>query len=664
MGSLVNFRAGILLVIGIFLASFVPVSLHAAPAAPAKGSAPQRTPQAKSPSAQAQATLDQAKRQLESDQPEAAATILRKFLAASPGPEYLDDAYLLMAASMYGMKEYGEAAKYLAQLFGEFPESELVDRGKLLLAKTHAKAGNVDLALPLLSEVRSLSADLNAKREALRLTGEFQMQRRDFLRAIQAWLDEMSLEPDQPHEAEQRIRTLVQEQLEKPALIRIRDAYPKAFPGDLALIKLIELNQAAGEDHLVERNVKLFLSRFPSHPYAPKALEQQAAVRAKMKSHPYSIAAVFPLSGKMAPYGTEVLNGIQLALERTREHTDAPSVGLIVKDTESDRTAFLDELSDLLSNDRPVAVIGPLLSKNLPVMAELAERARIPVITPSAVMPNLRRLGNYVFSTSLTYAHQAKRIADYGLREGKYHRFAILHPDTAYGRELARLFMQEVRQADGEIIAIDSYKEGDTDFRAPIQRLKTEDLKKYGVEVPFEQDPVKTQAKSFGKKGTRMLYSPGFDAIFLPGRSTDVALLAAQLAFHDIIVPILGTNGWNSPEFARIADRSIEGSVFVDGFFVDSPNPSVQEFVERYRRRYQSAPSLFAAQGYDAAHLVVEALRKGATSGESIRDYLLLHHDLPTLAGPADFSPEGTLNRRVFLIQVKQGKLVQLETAP
>jgi branched-chain amino acid transport system substrate-binding protein len=665
MVSLVNFRVGSVLAVGIFLVSLVPVSLHAAPAAPAKGSAPPRAPQAKSPSAQAQATLDQAKRQLEADQPEAAATILRKFLAASPSPEYLDDAYLLMAASMYGMKEYGEAAKYLAQLFGEFPESELVDRGKLLLAKTHAKAGNVDLALPLLSEVRSLSADPNTKREALHLTGEFQLQRKDFLRAIQAWLDEMTLEPDdQPHEAEQRIRTLVQEQLEKPALIRVRDAYPKTFPGDLALIRLIELNQAAGEDHLIERNVKLFLSRFPSHPYAHKALEQQAAVRAKMKSHPYSIAAVFPLSGKMAPYGTEVLNGIQLALERTRENTDTPSVGLIVKDTESDRAAFLDELSDLLSDDRPVAVIGPLLSKNLPAMAELAERARIPVITPSAVLPNLRRLGNYVFGTSLTYAHQAKRIADYGLHEGKYHRFAILHPDTAYGRELARLFMQEVRQADGEIIAIDSYKEGETDFRAPIQRLKTEDLKKYGVEVPIEQDPVKTQTKSPGKKGKRVLYSPGFDAIFLPGRSTDVALLAAQLAFHDIIVPMLGTNGWNSPEFARIADRSIEGSVFVDGFFVDSPNPSVQEFVERYRRRYQTAPTLFAAQGYDAAHLVVEALRKGATSGEGIRDYLLLHHDLPTLAGPADFSPDGTLNRRVFLIQVKQGKLVQVETAP
>jgi hypothetical protein len=34
---------------------------------------------------------------------------------------------------------------------------------------------------------------------------------------------------------------------------------------------------------------------------------------------------------------------------------------------------------------------------------------------------------------------------------------------------------------------------------------------------------------------------------------------------------------------------------------------------------------------------------------------------LPTLGGPSGFSAEGTLNRPVFLIQVKQGKFVQVD---
>lgn len=588
--------------------------------------------------------------------------MLRRFLESGPAPDLLDDAYLLMAAAMYGMKEHAETIRYVNQLLGEFPNSDLVDRAKLLLAKSHARAGNLDLALPLLAEVRSLSADPVIKRDALRLTGEFQVQKKDFLRAIQAWLDELPLDAgDQARETETQIRDLVNDKLDAPTLMRVRDAYPRTFPGDVASIKLIELHTAAGEDHLVERDLRLFLNRFPTHPYAAKAADLQTTVRTKFKSHPYSIAAIFPMSGKLAPFGTEVLNGIQLALERSKDGSESPSIGLIVKDTESDRAAFLDELSSVLSDDRPLAVIGPLLSKNLPVMAELAERAHIPLITPSATVPNLRRFGNYVFSTALTYGHQAKRVADYAVKEQQFKRFAILYPDTPYGRELARLFAQEIRQQDGELIASEAYKEGDTDFRAVIGKLKTEDLKKYGVEVQVENDPAKTGIRQGGKKSKRLLYSPGFDAVFIPGRSLDVGLLAAQLAFFDIAVPLLGANGWNTPDFARVADRTVEGSVFADGFFADSASPAVQEFVERYRKRFQATPSLFAAQGYDAARLAVEAIRRGATSGEAVRDYLLMQHDLPTLSGPSGFSPDGTLNRHVFLIQVKQGKFVPLE---
>ena len=117
------------------------------------------------------------------------------------------------------MKEQAETIRYINQLLGEFPASELVDRAKLLLAKTHARAGNLDLALPLLSEVRSLSADPDIKREALRLTGEFQAQKKDFLRAIQAWLDEMPLDAgEQTRETENQIRELVNEKLDSPAL--------------------------------------------------------------------------------------------------------------------------------------------------------------------------------------------------------------------------------------------------------------------------------------------------------------------------------------------------------------------------------------------------------------------------------------------------------------
>ena len=165
-----HFRAYSVALAGALLAGLVAFA-EAAPVS--KPSAPPRSGQAKSPTTAGQSTLDQAKRLIDSEQPEAAAVMLRRFIESGPAPDFLDDAYLLMAAAMFGMKEHAETIRYVHQLLGEFPASELADRAKLLLAKTHARAGNLDLALPLLSEVRSLSADPAIKRDALRLTGEF-----------------------------------------------------------------------------------------------------------------------------------------------------------------------------------------------------------------------------------------------------------------------------------------------------------------------------------------------------------------------------------------------------------------------------------------------------------------------------------------------------------
>ena len=602
--------------------------------------------------------LKQAKRLIDAGQAEEAITTLRRFLATSPKPELLDDTYLLLGAALYSTKQYGDALKYLRQLQIEFPDSEVTDRGKLMQARVHAAMGNLDLALPILTGLRNLSKDDGTKREALQLSGDFYAQKKDATRAIQAWLDEVALgTEDQAEDVRTRIRELASETSDKKALEQIRGTFPRSFPGDLASLRLIEIYVGRGEEHQAIRQIQQFLVNFPTHPQAAKTSELLATLQAKLKSNQFFIAAVLPLSGKLAPFASEVLSGIQLAVEANRDRAGSASVGLIVKDFESDYASFLDDFSELLNTDRPLAVIGPLLSKNLPVMAELAERAHIPLITPAATLPNVRRLGNYVFSTALTYQLQAKRIAAYAIKEQGFRRFCILHPDTTYGRELARLFAQEVRQHEGEVIAIESYKEGEADVSAQLKRMKEEDLKRYGLSVPVDETKLTGKLTKLDKK---IFYTPGFDAIFIPGRAADAGLITAQLNFHDMKVPFLGANGWNSPDFARTDDSSIDGAVFVDGFFVDSPTPTVQDFVDRYKKRFQTNPALFAMQGYDAAKLVLDAVRKGASSGEAVHDQLLTQPDLSSLAGPAAFGPDGTLNRPLFLMQIKRGRFLQL----
>lgn len=603
-------------------------------------------PQDKGPLARAKSLID-------SREEDEAIELLTNYIATTSHPQSLAHAYLLMAAALSDKKEYAEAIEYLERLLSEFPGSELGVRARLLLGAVRAQAGDQDAALSSLSEARTLAADSDQKREALKLTGEVYANKKDFLHAIKAWLEELTLSPEeQRSELRTRIHSLVQDKMDKKALLQVRDAYPTAFPGDVALIRLIEFHTNRGEEHLAERNLRLFLERFPAHEYAQSASEQLHAFKAKVKASQYVIAALLPTSGRMSAFGTESLNGIRLALEKGKETLGLTSVGLMVKDSHAaDKAALRAELSELVAEYRPLAVIGPMFSRELQAVAGIAEATEIPFITPSAPVTDVRRLGTYLFSTALTSSQQVRRLADYAMGRLGHRRFCVLYPDNAYGQELTRLFVQEVRQRGGEMIAVESYAESETDFGQQIKRLKTEDLKHHGTATTTPTS----------KGGTRITYTPGFDAVFLPSSYAQAALIAPQLLFYDVKVLLLGSNAWHSPDLLRMGERWMEGSVFADGLLPDSQDPVVRDFVERYRRRFQTNPSLFSAQAYDATRLVLEAIRKGANSGRGVRDQFLKLQDLPSLGGPASFGPGGTLDRRVFLIQVKHGKFVALE---
>jgi ABC-type branched-subunit amino acid transport system substrate-binding protein len=140
-----------------------------------------------------------------------------------------------------------------------------------------------------------------------------------------------------------------------------------------------------------------------------------------------------------------------------------------------------------------------------------------------------------------------------------------------------------------------------------------------------------------------------------------VGLIAGQLAFYDFKnITLLGSNGWNSKDLLKIGGRFVEGGVFVDGFFSGSTDPVVQSFVERYRTRYQTDPTIFAAQSYDITRMVLAALQKGIASGPALRDYLLTVKDFPGASGRLNFTPEGEAEKKLFIIQIKNGRFVQI----
>ena len=595
--------------------------------------------------------LDRARSELEAGKPADAIKTLEGLIDSFPPPEILQEAYLLQATALKQDNQPTDALTVLKQLLEEFPFSRSTNPARVLMAQLYIETQDYEHALSQLYQALDYSTDLEVRRAILQLIRQTELNNNNPLGAVKAALNEMSL-ADQTErlELERLTQTLILQQLDEAALQELVENYSSRYPGDIATIRLIELHTAHGDEVLAERDIRGFLKRFPNHPYAQTAMALLQSFISKIKVHSHILAAALPFSGPMKTYGTDSLNGIRLAIDIAKEQWGLTSIGLVVKDTATLTAPLRLEIRQLLDEFQPRAVVGPLLSREIQGLGRLPDEYATPFVTPSSTLLNVRQFGSFWFSTAMTSSVQAKRLVEYAIMTLGYQRFGIIYPQTAYGRELSDMFAKEVVHSGGEIIASEGYSEDQTDMGEQLRRLKEKDLATYG----------KTQKEKTRTGEERTVYTPGFDAVFVPGQPVHLALIAAQLSFYDMNVPILGGNSWHNPELFRWAKHDLDGSIFVDGFFSNSPDPSIQMFVQRYRSQFHKEPSLFAFQAYDAATMVMETIRQGAQSGQDVWDQLVRRSDLPALSGFASFSSAGILNRRLYLLQVNNKTFTQL----
>ena len=596
-------------------------------------------------------TLEQSKALLKAGKSTKAIEILEELIDSLPPPTILQEAYLLQATALKQNNEIPEALSVLKQLLEEFPFSPVTNSARVLMAELSIQTKEYAQALTQLYLALDYATDQASRRNVLQLIRQAELENGNPLGAVKAGLNEMMLgDPNERLELEQLTQSLILQRLDEAALEELVEGYNTRYPGDIATIRLIELHTARGDEVLAERDIRGFLKRFPTHPYAQTAVALLESFINKIKVHPHILGVALPFSGPMKPYGTDLLNGIRLAMDIAKEQWGLSSVGLVVKDTTLLTAPLKVEMQQLLDEFQPRAVIGPLLSKEIRNLGRLPDDYATPFITPSSTLLNVRQYGSYWFNTAMTSSVQAKRLVEYAMMELDYHRFCIVYPKTAYGRELADMFRKEVVHSGGEVIAVEEYTEEQTDVAEQLRRLKIKDLEQYGLEEPEE---TRTGEE-------RLVYTPGFDAVFLPGQPVHLAIIAAQLAFFDMNVPILGGNSWHNPEIFRWTKQDLNGSILVDGFFLNSPDAGAQRFIQRYRSQFHKEPSLFAVQAYDAATLVLETIRKEAQSGQDVWDQLVRRSDLPALSGFASFSSAGILNRRLYLLQINNRAFTQL----
>jgi branched-chain amino acid transport system substrate-binding protein len=349
----------------------------------------------------------------------------------------------------------------------------------------------------------------------------------------------------------------------------------------------------------------------------------------------YTIGCIFPLSGRYAEIGNRALDAALLASGVFNGTKETP-VRLLIEDSRSDPAAA-----------GATCILGPLGSQEALEAAKNAQRLKIPILTLTQ-REGITGVGDYVFRNFLTAAMQIRAVVQYARTEWGHRRFAVLYPDDLYGREMSRLFKDEVRRRGGEIRKEKSYKTDQTDFAEEMAALGGTAPVKDGAEVAAEIPP-KT--------------APGFDALFIPDSAFRVAMIVPQLAYYDLTgIRLLGASGWDAPELLKTDPEHLQGAVFVNGFFANSFRPEVNPFTEAFYMAYGREPDSMEAHIYDAAGMAVRILseNRGGTR-EAFRNALMQIKGYPGVTGKTSFPATRDAEKELFILTVKDGQVMQVK---
>jgi len=378
---------------------------------------------------------------------------------------------------------------------------------------------------------------------------------------------------------------------------------------------------------------------------------------------PDAVGCLLPLSGSFALYGQEVLNGVQLALARLAQQGVA--LQLIVRDTRGNAEEAALLVKELAAARKVISVIGPLASRSALSAAKKAQEIGVPIITLTQ-RDGITGEGDMVFQNFLTPAVEVERLVQKATRQMGCSRFAILYPDSAYGRTLMNLFRDRVEQAGGSVTAVESYRPEETDFAVEIRKMVSPHYPgpESVAQTPAEKKPLSYKMRVDKGPAPEKEVEPlvDFDAVFIPDNAEKVSLIAPQFPFHKIFgVRFLGTSLWQSPELVEQAGEYLQGAVFPSGFSTQSDSPSVKEFVALYRKAYGAEPGILAAAGYDTIMFLGHVLVKEAPKTRlDLQRAIRASKDFTGVSGKMVFNDRREVIKNPTLYSIRGKRLVAL----
>ncbi|KUM04088.1 branched-chain amino acid ABC transporter substrate-binding protein [Chromobacterium subtsugae] len=340
------------------------------------------------------------------------------------------------------------------------------------------------------------------------------------------------------------------------------------------------------------------------------------------------IGQVSPMSGPISHLGKDNEYGAKLAIEDL--NAQGVEIGgkkvkfeLVSEDDQGD-PKIGTQVAQRLVDAGVAGVVGHLNSGTTIPASKIYSDAGIPQISPSATNPDYTKQGfKTTFRVIANDVQQGKALGEFAAGELKAKKIAIIDDRTAYGQGLADQFEGAVKAKGAEVVKREFTNNTATDFNAILTSIKS--------------------AKP--------------DLVFYGGMDAQAGPLAKQMQRLGIKAKLMGGDGWQTPEFIKLAGDASDGQYASSCGVSRDKMPGFKAFDEKFKKEFNTDVQIYAPFEYDAVMVLVDAMKRAKSSDPKAYLPEVGKTDYSGVTGKIAFDDKGDIkNGAVTVYQVKNGK--------
>jgi branched-chain amino acid transport system substrate-binding protein len=354
-----------------------------------------------------------------------------------------------------------------------------------------------------------------------------------------------------------------------------------------------------------------------------------AFIVTSVQAQTIKIGSIFPFTGQMAVYAEDAKRALDFALEEVNNAggINGKKVEFIYEDSTGTPKGGVAAAQKLIEINNVDALIGCLFSSVVMAVKPVVTANKTVLVAPMASDPDVYAGTRYIFSLTPTDNDNCFVNAKYCTQVLKKKTLGILYMLNDSGISSDRYMTQWWEHFGGKVLAHEDFTPGSMDFRTQLTKIR----------------------------------DAGPDTVFIHVTWREAVNVLKQIWEMNMKVHVTANSQVNEPKILEMAGEAAEGLTFTTAYVGDRPEDKrvKEEYEKAFTAKYKQAPAIVGWNTYDCARVLFEAMKRGGTRGDSLRNEMV-KLNIPGVFGRIRFRDNGSPIKDTEMYAVKEGKFVKL----